>query len=199
MRLAPRSNVERKLQILKIKNQGLSCSVYTANIPRLQSIFSIDSENIWILILNKFLLQEARHHHHKQKIYLTPLEPYSNVYNQPPLPIYYQYNSYPQSYPAVNYNTENVYSYPYDNVPSIVVNAGGPFLGQTQPRDMQAGSESQSQVASEASDLSNTQKREADPAQLKTAAQNEITQQQFEKTRTIKEAIAGAIKMTGKT
>jgi len=96
----------------------------------------------------------------------------------------------------VNYNSDRVYSYPYDKVQSITVNAGGPFLGQTQPRDAETNNESHS-IVSEVSDLSSNQKREADLAQLNNAEQNEITQQQMEKSRVIKEASADTIKIEG--
>jgi hypothetical protein len=115
------------------------------------------------------------------------------MYRQPIItPTYYEYNSYPNSYP-ISYNSDRVYpSYPY--VQSINVNAGGPFLGQTQPRDAETNSESHS-IVSEVNDLSSNQKREADLTQLNNAEQNEIIQQQMEKTRVIKEASADIIKI----
>jgi len=97
----------------------------------------------------------------------------------------------------ISYNSDRVYpSYPYDNVQSITVNAGGPFLGQTQPRDVETNSKSHS-IVSEVNDLSSNQKREADLTQLNNAKQNEIIQQQIEKTRVIKEASADTIKIEG--
>ncbi|XP_011348790.1 SH3 domain-containing protein C23A1.17 isoform X2 [Ooceraea biroi] len=141
--------------------------------------------------------REAEPRHHKHRIYLTPMDPYSTMYAKPAIaPSYYEYNSYLNSYPAVSYNPNPVYSYPYGNVPSqVTVNAGGPFLGQTLSRDAQAHSEPHQPhlIASEVGDFSSNQKRAADPTQLKNIEQNEIMQEG--KTITIKEASADTIKL----
>lgn len=131
---------------------------------------------------------------------------YSTLYSQPSAPAYYEYNSYHNSYPTngnmdVMYgNTDRFASYPFTyrndyGVPSVTVNAGGPFLGQAQSRNAQTTSDLHS-VVTEANPT-NTQKREADLTQLKDAVQNEMMQQQMEKSRIIKEASAGTITIGG--
>lgn len=127
---------------------------------------------------------------------LSPMG-YSTVYSQPSVPAYYEYNSYHNSYPTYG-NNMNPYPFAYRNdygVPSVTVNAGGPFLGQAQSRNAQTTSDLHS-VVTEANPT-NTQKREADLTQLKDAVQNEMMQQQVEKSRIIKEASAGTITIGG--